>query len=75
MGKHILETVFGVITQITLMDWQVKGSASAGPVPAAQGSVHRAHTRGDAGPQPVAPVHPGVNQRADRTGHCIGHTE
>lgn len=35
MGKHILEAVFGVITQIIVMDWWVKGSPSAGPVLAA----------------------------------------
>lgn len=41
MGKDILETGFGVITQIVVMDWWVKGSPSVGPVLAA---VHRAHT-------------------------------
>lgn len=35
MGKDILEAVFGVITQIIVMDWWVKGSPSAGPVLAA----------------------------------------
>lgn len=53
----------------------VKGSPSAGPVLAAHGSVHRAHTWGGFNSQQVPPMHPGVNQGADRTGRCIGHTE
>lgn len=44
MGKHILETVFGMITQIVVMDWWVKRSSSVGAVLAAHASVHRAHT-------------------------------
>lgn len=53
----------------------VKGSPSAEPVLAAHGSVHRAHTWGGFSPQQVPPMHPGVNQGADTTGRCVGHTE
>lgn len=73
MGKYILETVFGMITQIAVMGLWAKGIPGVGPVPAAHGSVHRAHTC-ESSPNP--PVHPGsLNQRADRTECCITHTE